>query len=294
MQYEFGPECLPSIREALTALSDGVSNLCGNVDDEPVHGSPFVIELSTSRRKEPLVTARSIARILIGHGEEHIAALVKVIAEPVQPIVYLTCVRSMLEPCARAAWLLDPEIDGETRVKRQFAIRFTEMSENVKLARALNRSTDVQFFQNRIGDLERDARALGHKEIRNRKGKRIGIGVTMPQATTLIKKFLNEEVSYRILSAVSHGQTGTTLQLIYAQVSETPQTMPVSDVPVRRFDKVVDHGCIVWLSWVAARAFAKPVWDEFTYAGGDKSPLRGLLEAVFDRLDAGPTERFWQ
>ena len=51
---------------------------------------------------------------------------------------------------------------------------------------------------------------------------------------------------------------------------------------------------IAWLGLIAASVFAKPVWYEFIYAGWDRSPLKKLFEATFDRLGAKPATRFWR
>ena len=113
----FGYKHLPVIREALTALYGGVDALSEPIVGAPLLGSPFDKELSASQRKESLVSAWSMAVTLIESGGEHMRAFVKTITEPMLPIACWTCIRSMLEPCARAAWLLAPAIDGDMRIR---------------------------------------------------------------------------------------------------------------------------------------------------------------------------------
>ena len=265
----------------------------------PLPGSLFDSELSVARRRESLVTARSIAMTLIESGGEHITAFVKMITKPIEPIACLTCIRSMLEPCARAAWLLDPAIDGDMRIRRTLAIRFDEMAQGLRFARALHQPKEARGIENRIRSVERDAQAIGYRKLRDRNGKRIGIGVRMPGVTELVKKILGEEEAYRILSAVSHGQAGTIRNLTYTPVPQTGRRVKIGGVPTVLFEKIIDPGRLAWLGWIGARAFAMPVWYEFTYAGWDKDPLRELFEAAFDLLESnllevGPTERFWR
>ena len=73
----FGPEHVAAIREALTTLYGGVGRPRGPDHGPPVRGSPFANELSQSARNESLVSARSIARMLIEFGREHMTAFVK-------------------------------------------------------------------------------------------------------------------------------------------------------------------------------------------------------------------------
>ena len=293
MQH-FDDKHLPVIREALTALYDGVVALSEPIVSDPLPGSPFAAELSASRRKESLVSAWSMAVTLIESGGEHMIAFVKAITEPMQPIACWTCIRSMLEPCARAAWLLDPAIDADTRIRRSFAIRFDGMEQDLKLARATNQPRNMrEKIENRIVKVERDAVAMGYPKLRDKKGTRIGIGVKMPGATELVKDILDAEAAYRILSAVSHGQAGAIRQLSYTRVSGNGGTSEIGGAQVTNFEKTVHPDLAAWQGLIAARNIATPVWRQFTYAGWETDPLRGLFEKICDRLQAGPRMRFW-
>ena len=271
--------------------------LRGDIDGPPVPGSPYANELSASRRKKSLDTARSISLMLIESGGEHMMAFVRTITEPMEPIACWTCIRSMLEPCARAAWLLDPEIDGEERIKRTFAVRFDGMAQDLKFVRAMNQpKRHVEKKEKRIAEVERDATALGFPKIRDKRKKKkiVGIGVRMPTATDMARVVLDEEAAYRIFSAVSHGQTGAIRQLSFAPVSGTGSAVQMGGGSATAFEKRVDPDLMAGLGLIAARAFARPIWYEFTYAGWDTDRLRNLFEAIFDRLQASAEVRFWR
>lgn len=80
-----------------------------------------------------------------------------------------TSIRSMLEPCARAAWMLEPGIGAETRIQRTFAIRFDGMDQDLKFARAMNQPLqDQDAIKKNIEDLERDTVALRYTKLRDR------------------------------------------------------------------------------------------------------------------------------
>ena len=233
--------------------------------------------------------------MLVESGGQHMTAFVKTITEPMEPIVSFTCIRSMLEPCARAAWLLDPAINAEIRIKRTFAVRFDGMEQDLKFARAMNQPLhDQNNIKKRIAEVERAAVALGYKKLRNKKNRRTGVGVRMPMATEIVREVLDEEGAYRIFSAVSHGQAGSIRQLSYAPVSSTGSKVQLGGGLERTFEMTVKPELIAWLGLIAASAFAKPVWYEFIYAGWDRSPLKKLFEATFDRWGAKPATRFWR
>ena len=233
--------------------------------------------------------------MLIESGGEHLNAFVRTITEPMLPIACWTCIRSMLEPCARAAWMLDPTIDGEERIKRTFAIWYDGMVQDLKFARAMKQPKRQQDeIERRIAKLERRATALGFEELRNKNERRIGIGVPMPGATDLVRQVLDAEGAYRILSAVSHGQAGTIHQLSSTRVSGTGLRVRMGEGAATLHTKTVDPDFMAWLGLVAARAFARPIWYEFGYLGWDRRPLRNLFEMIFDRLGAKAEVRFWR
>ena len=293
----FGPEQILVVREELTSLYTVTASLRGGIDGRPVPDSPYAYELSVSRLKESLDTARSNSSLLIESGGEHMTAFVKMLTEPMEPIACWTCIRGMLEPCARAAWLLDPAIDADTRIKRSFAVRFDGMEQDLRFARAMNLpKQDQDKIEKRIATVELDSISLCFPKLRDkRKKKKIaGIGVMMPAATDIVKGVLDEEAAYRIFSAVSHGQAGAIRQLSFSPVSGVGSTVQMGGGYGKRFKKTVNPDLMAWLGLVAARAFARPVWYEFGYTGCDRRQLRNLFEEIFDRLGAKVAERFWR
>ena len=289
----FGEDHLHVIRCALTILYGGVAPLRGRVGGDPVAGSPFASELATAKRRESLGTARSIAAMLSESAGEHMMAFVSAIRAPMLPIACWTSIRSMLEPCARSAWLMEQGIGADSRIQRTFAIRFDGMEQDLKFARSMNQPVQDKIKAG-IEDLERDALGLGYRKLRDKRNRRTGVGIEMPSATEIVREVLDEEGAYRIFSAVEHGQTGTIRQLSYAAVPSSGSAVNVGGAPATPFHKVVDPDRIAWLGSIAAKAFATSTWNEFTYAGWDRDPLRKVLEKTFDLLEAGTDMRFWR
>ena len=206
---ELVPDHLSVMRETLSRFYDEIRSFHADHGNDLAPGSPAVHEQAASRRPQSLVTAWSQSALLIELGSEHITAFVKTITEPVAVLACLTCIRSMLEPCALASWLLDPRIDAHTRVGRTFALRYEGLEQQLKLVRAdggsENDLQEIQGTKDRIDEVDHDALKIGFAPIVNKNGKRTGIGESMPSATGVIKLMLDEEFMYRLLSAVTHG-----------------------------------------------------------------------------------------
>ena len=282
---ELTPAHLSVMREALSRFCDEIRSFHADYGNGFSPGSQAVHEQAASPRPQSLVTAWGQAAQLIELGDDHITAFVKTITEPMEAFACLTCIRSMLEPCALASWLLDPRIDAHTRVGRVFARRYAELEQQLKFIRAAESENYLQKIQrtkDRIDEVEQDALETGYAPI-----------AKMPSATDVIKLMLDEESAYRLLSAVTHGHSWALTALGFTRAPEGDPSPDVGGVSVVMFEKTVNVTNLALSGLIMARAFAKPVWDKCNYAGWDKERLIGVLDSTFDELLAKPTERFW-
>ena len=290
-----GEDFIFPLREALTELYDHTTTLFSDHGDIPTPTSIASKESQASPRPESLVTAWSITTQLIEYSGEHLTAFVKTITEPIEPLACWTCVRSMLESCAIAAWLSEPTIDAKTRVGRVFAMRYEGLDQQLKFGRAVSLlATELDSLADRINDVEKIALGLGYPPVLSPKGKRIGIGQTMPSAAEMIKSMLDEEAMYRLLSAVAHGHSWAIIQLGFEDASATQLQSTVVGINVRPFEKKVYMNGLAYLGLGAAKAFARALWNQSLYMGWDQGKLATVLESVFDKLQAKPSSRFWR
>ena len=234
-----------------------------------------------------LDTVVTLPQGLIESGGEHLGVFVEMIAEPVRVIAACTCVRSMLEPCALAAWILDPRIDAFVRVGRVFALRYEGMVQQRKAARALGATeADVAPITKRIDEVEQDALALRYPAVRYTNGRIRGIGQPMPVTTDLIESVLGEEAIYRTLSAVAHGHNWAIMQLCYKAAGPEGR--------FTKFEKTVSIEGLTWQGLVAAKSLGRALWHRCLYLGGDRENLKELLESTLDAFGAQPKARFWR
>jgi hypothetical protein len=125
------------MRDALFGFYDALGRFTQEHGFKYTDASQAATELASMSSSESLVTGMSIANHLIESGGEHVTAFAKTITEPMEPIACWTCVRSMLETCSLAAWLLDPAIDARTRVARIFALRYEGLEQQLKFGNDL-------------------------------------------------------------------------------------------------------------------------------------------------------------
>jgi hypothetical protein len=166
------------------------------------------------------------------------------------------------------------------------------MEQELKLMRALRfPAAKVQKLEDHINDVENVATGLGFARLRNRKGERNGIGQQMPSATDMIKRMLDEEKAYRLLSAVAHGHVWAIQQLGFTQ-GDVNLTNGISTTALTKHSGTVEgYGFLVTR---VMKSLGLPLWNQCLYYGWDMDRLNALLESVYDQLDGSPAIRFWR
>jgi hypothetical protein len=289
----FHAEYIDRLRGAIKHLLDEARHLTAENGGGFKPGSQAETEHSTYVKPDTVYGASAIGVTLIEMGADHLSVFSKILVEPVEVTATLTCVRSMMETCGLATWLLDPNIDATARVSRVFARRYEGMQQQVKFARAAGfPATDIDAQKARIDAVERDALALGFKRIEDRFRKRIGIAEQMPSATELIKITLDEEKMYRALSAVAHGHHWAIQQLCY-EASESDDE-DVGGTKTKAFKKQASIDKTAWVGLCAVRALIRPVWNQCRYFGWNHQEFEELFENVADRLSVKAPPRFWR
>jgi hypothetical protein len=260
---------------ALVSLHDETGRILDEYGHDPSPGSQAADELSEFSKPEFVKAAYAQANMLIEGDADHLTAFVKTVTEPVQTVAPWTCVRAAIECGAHASWLLDPSLDVRTRVQRSFAFRYKGLAEQVKFARASNDSAGVDNASMRIDKVEQDALQLDFPRVLNRNGERIGIAQQMPSVTEVIKIALDEEATYRLLSAMIHAHHWAIQQLSFRQIDEGATTL---------VEKNLRPESVAFLCVKVAHAFANPLRLKLQLFGWPVEGVESILASTFASL----------
>ena len=215
------------MRESLDSLRKDIADFHADLGVDWCPDSRAAVEFSQAKIPDLVTTNWSSSFFLIELGFEHLSSLIRTMEEPLCPLACGTCVRSMLESCSIASWLLQPNITPHERIGRGYAYRYSGMEQYAKYLRENHPgSSALDQLKGRICEVEREAVSLGYTEVANKEGKRIGIGRRMPSATEVIKLMLAHGGYYRILSAVSHGHNWAIRSLGFALVASPEAPTP--------------------------------------------------------------------
>jgi hypothetical protein len=264
----FTVEQITNMVNSVALLLDSVRAYINENSNEPTPESRASAELLEFVRPELVNAAYSQANVLIEVAADHLQTFDRVLKEPVQTISPWNCVRAVLETSAIAAWILDPTIDARARVSRSFAFRYEGLDQQLKFARACNEKSLIDAAEKRITEVEAQALALGFERVAGKRGKRIGIAERMPGNTEIVRDILDEEINYRLLSAITHAHPWALQQLSFQVIREEERV---------NLEKGIDLICVAYLCKIAVKAFLKPIRRCAELYGWDSD---GLDEAV--------------
>lgn len=275
--------------EAIGRLHDDIASYSNDHLGKNFPEAPATAEAKAYPDPEMIAIADSQGRMLVDVAADHLIAFTKTMTDPVQTFAPWVSVRGVLEASAIAAWIMDPTINSKERVGRSLALRHEGLSESVKFLRAAKvDQAEIVRAEKRIDEVEASAIRVGFTKVQDKNRKRIGIGRRMPSVTQLISQVFNEEPTYRLLSAMTHGHSWALQKLGYTIHEDDGVSSHV------KLKQHVSPDSVGYLSVKTLRAFVRPVWYKSRRNGWDLDRLRVVLESAFNVMEINDQERFWR
>jgi hypothetical protein len=262
---------LERLMKALQEILYETSRFLPHTSEEPPPESVAAREIEEFPRRDLVLTAYCQGDLLLEVASEHLTCFTRTSAEPALPIAAWSTVRAVIESGALASWLFDPGIDVRTRVKRSFAFRFEGLDQQLKAVRTTRNPESIAASSERINEVERAALEVGFSKLADQKDRRTGIGQVMPSVTSIVGTTLNEETTYRLLSAVTHAHPWALQQLGF-QLLPT-ESDPTARIELRSLKKAAKPICFQFLARQAMKAFTTPVLYKTKLFGGDSALL---------------------
>lgn len=280
---------VPPFLDALSQLCEQTGAFVSSYGSQPADGSLAIKEHAGYSEPRAIQAAWSIANLLIDYAANHVDAFMKIAREPINIEASWTCIRSMLESCSIGAWIVDPAIAAHERAGRTYAYRYEGYAQQLKLAECLADKGKASVIAGKIDAMEKQALASGFAPRTNKKGNRCGIGDHMPSATDVIKLMLDDEMFYRILSAIAHGH-----HWALAQMYKTVDDGRPRDDTMVLLQKGVDVEMIMAPGSKGMIAFARLLWNQSHYCGWNTLRLEEIYEDAADGMTLPEAHRFWR
>ena len=264
-----------------------VSIFLDNCGIDPVSGSPAEMEIRDFSRTESIfywVSGFFIA------ANDYLKALDTLVAHKAYSFAPWSYARGLIEAATICTWLLEKSIDSKERVSRSLSLRYTSLTQQIKLARYDGDNALIKKITTRIDDIEETTVVgLGYKLIRDRKNRRIGIGQKKPSITSLVEQQFGQEKLYRILSGMAHSTYTTLTSLSFTKENLERKSGAVirEAVPITFQEMLVSE---------AAKIYVKCLWLKTTQYGFDAAKAAVLFEELYDELKLSDqnNNRFWR
>lgn len=283
--------------EGLRWLHDETGRFLKQSGHQPSVGSIAQTESRIPELGKRAIDAHQQGTTLIEVAADHIQAFLKTLTNPVQTIAPFGSVRSVMECCALASWLLDPDIEVRTRVQRSLAFRFEGLTRQATFGEDVSDTDGTTRVRLRMEKIKKEAIKLGFSPVPNKKQRLAGIGQRMPTITDVISETLNEKPVYRLLSAVVHAHLWALLQVSFRPVGDHKIEQEICDCHTAGetyFRKDMAIKSAQWLSLKIVTCFAKPLLYRCQLFGYDFDRLRSILDSACYRCGFSETVRFWK
>jgi hypothetical protein len=269
----------------VSRLLDGLQALRLRYPPEPAPGSPAALERQAFRRPALIDTVYSYASIALQSATDHLRALGSLVAEADFSFAPWTCIRGTAEAAAWASWQLDPGIDATERVSRNFSIRYESLMGQRRMANGASDLEAVARIDSRIDQLESDALELGYIPVRDRRGRRAGIGQRKPSISNVLESEFDLQGLYRPLSSAAHSDSVALMQIGFAPVGGRDEggvyAAPTVLVELQQLMLVYTAGLYV-----------RPVWSHLLQFGRATQEAIDFLDGSFDELGLTSDARF--
>ncbi|WP_369132121.1 hypothetical protein [Modestobacter sp. I12A-02662] len=232
---------------------------------------------------QPLSLAYGTAEMHMGSAQDHLGAVAIALGSNLQDSI-MTLARGVVEGCARAAWLLETNIDGRARIARCITERLDALREQAGRIERLQMQGGPDTFE-RIAAIERSAIRQGVEVIRDKKGNAVAVGWDrFPRATQAVELLYDRlgpnygRGIYADLSAVAHG---TLAAFAYKKLPLLdPREAPIQAPPPE--DRIPFERGVV----MALTAYDEAVRRYFTLFGWALGPWHDFLTRAHARLRA--------
>jgi hypothetical protein len=264
---------IPDLIEEITGR---IGKIVDKLGHQPNEGAQASIELTSEPWANGVNNSIAQGTLYIELAADHFFSLRRAFIFPVLTISPWSAARNVLEASALSNWLLDTSIGAQERSARSSALRYEGLVQQEKYSRSSGEKDHLAMAEARTSELVDSVVDIGHAEILNKRGKRIGLATKLPKSTELVETFLGKGSEYRLCSAMLHGHHWATQQLGFKSVRK-------ENVPF--LEKSISPIVILYLSQVATIAFAKSLGMKFDFFGWNKSEVESSVLVVLKKID---------
>lgn len=270
-----------------------IKNIVNSYLYQPTPGSQAIQEKTNLADPDLISDVLAWASICFESAGDHLMGFRDSFVTSIKSLSPFTCIRSLMESCSLAFWLLDTSISTQERISRVFSIRLKEIQEQIKFMNLDKHEPQISSLildrENRILTIASEADKEGLPVKYNALGKVSMIGVPFPTIVELVRYSLNREQDYRLLSGVAHSYFWATHLFGFERVDKLENNKRLVG-----FKKAIKPERIIYGIDIAIPAISKVFWEMSKYLGWDMKEVEQVMELNYDEFNFKPYLKFWK
>ena len=226
---------------------------------------------------------------------QHLTALFRALDPSAGIVVIPACTvsRTVLEACARSAWISDVDVDALERFSRSLVLLLEERRGEVEIARAKYGSAASET-QRQQKEWNAEREKILHKAVSvgivlqcGKRGNvtRVGGQPLRVRSTEVVRHALDAEAAYRVLSSLEHQRT-------YRQRDMGTRAVPVRGTQYVRRERTMSEDQLRCIIRSVVRWYGVAAWRSFACSGYDLDWMAKALTGAGKVVDL--PERFWE
>lgn len=290
----FSADSIQKMIGIMENLVDKIAEIVNQYHYKPTPDSRAAIEMACFADKGLVEDVYARASLCFESAADHFMAFIDTLKQPAKTLSPYTCVRSLMESCAIALWLLDLDIDVRKRVGRCYGYRYREFKEQIKFFQSdktnpAEAQKEINRIYQRMAEVEAEALDLGYPKLTDKNGNMLGLATHMPPTVELIKMTLDRERDYRLLSGIAHSYLWATRQVGFQLHGFTNgKGLKAHILTKHAHPKMIIFGIIL-----AVPTLTRVLWVMGKLLGWNMQEIEGLLVHTFDQLHLSEKVRFW-
>jgi hypothetical protein len=252
-----------------------------NLKNDPELNSQANSELVDPIYKNHIASSIAMIISLREIAADNLMGIQRLLISPIMSFAPFVLFRGLVEVAALSLWFSSTSLNAKERTERYFIYRHDSLIQQIKFINSDENHEKTIEIQQNLEKLKNNAEAIG-LNITTRHSDKIIIK-QMPKRIEIIKDMLDAESTYRLFSAISHGQHWAYFSSSFKKGQTNVEIYP--GIKGGIIEKNIEPIALIYLCKLSIIYLTKSEIEQFKYFGWDTAQLIQLLHQLNTKIE---------